>query len=424
VITGYAPAEATLKIFGIFASTEHDDKSPAELVSLPEFRELAELSELTLRDISHRGSPLQDLLVKKGRLSFPEPTRGPPELHLDRSHPFLGQVMKQLPTSFFWDLCRPMSPPWVVEYKQERGVDAGGLGRDFVSELASEVMNPSSGIFRATPNGRNSRGSEQDRLLPVSGMDAKLRYVGALVAIAIVSNLQQPFKFSRIVWDFICRGEVGDVTVADVFLSDLIETVRSCKNEEELQNQHLVFVGPDWSGTERELIAGGADREVDNGDEFIRAFLKFRRVELEGGLRAMRDGFRSVLPLEEIEMFTAEELEKTACGETDVTFDRLKQLIVMERCRVSEWGERLIEALSRLDAGGRSQFLRFVTGVPGLPPVGFPQPRIKVSLMEGTRLPVAHTCFFAIDVWVCSSTDELAKLVKTAITEVGSFEIA
>jgi hypothetical protein len=250
----------------------------------------------------------------------------------------IDQVMAQLPVQSLGVLCRPLETPCIVNYPGEDGSGKPQFARSFVRELAAEFSRPESGIFRFEDGG----------LVPVPGADAKLRYVGAFVAVAVASGIPQPFAFARVVWEYLRSGK---------------------------------------------------------GDE---------------SLRAMKEGFNAVLTPEAVGWLAPSDVEVMACGDTDITSEKLTKLLKVvyrDGESVVEWEERFWEAMGKLDAGGRSKFVRFATGVPGLASFGFKQRRVKVCLGEGSKLPVADLRNLRIDVWVGSSTEELEGMIRTAIED-------
>jgi hypothetical protein len=289
-----------------------------------------------VRKVTFLLSPRRRLITFMGAL--PPVNADLAVFNVENGRPLMDQVMEQLPVQFLGLLCRPWEMPCIVNYPGEDGRRKPQFARDFVRELAVEFGRPESGIFRAGDGG----------LVPVPGADAKLRYVGAFVAVAVASGIPQPFAFSRVVWNYLRNGK---------------------------------------------------------GDE---------------GLRAMKEGFNAILTPEAVGWLAPSDLEVMACGDRDITSEKLAKLLKVvyrDGERVVEWEERFWEAMGKLDAGGRGKFVRFATGVPGLVPFGVKQRKVKVCLHEGSKLPVADLRNLSIDVWVCSSTEELEGMIRTGIED-------
>jgi hypothetical protein len=273
-----------------------------------------------------------------------------------------------------------------------------------------------------TPNGRSG---DQPELIPVPGNDLKLQYAGAIVGLSVTTGFPQPYRFARLVWHFLCTGEVEtkDVYACDKALAEFIGTLRECSNPDDLTALNLNFACEDWAGQLREVVPGGAARMVEweNREKFCCACEQMRIDELRTALAPMRQGFRAIVASARLSWLDASDLKRAICGDTELTAERLKGVIVIEEGR--EYAERFFEVLGRLNTEERTQFLKFVTATSGLPPIGFPQPKISVGIQSGTRLPVAHTCFFSMELYSCSSADEMEKMLKTAIFDAGGFEI-
>ena len=97
----------------------------------------------------------------------------------------LADVYIRSPNDF-----RSRECPFRIVYLNEQGIDAGGLMRDFTSELIRDINEPRIGLFIKTPNGRNHEGKYQECILPspspsISRSDRYYQTIGALISMGI-----------------------------------------------------------------------------------------------------------------------------------------------------------------------------------------------------------------------------------------------
>jgi E3 ubiquitin-protein ligase HECTD2 len=301
-----------------------------------------------------------------------------------KEKPLIDQLIEQVPVSKL-DALRGGNVPWQVEFRGEQGIDAGGLRRELLLELAAEIQRPEIGLFMFTPNGRNG---DQPELIPVPGNDLKLQYAGVIVALSVTTGFAEAYRV-------LCTGEVEkkDVYACDKALAEFIGTLRECSNPDDLTALNLNFACEDWAGQLREVVPGGVAQMVEweNREKFCSACEQMRIDELRTALVPTRHGFRAIVASARLSWLDASDLKRAICGDTELTAERLKGVIVIEEGR--EYSERFFEVLGRLNTEDRTQFLKFVTATSGLPPLGFPQPKITVSIQSGhdfrSRTPVS-----------------------------------
>lgn len=125
---------------------------------------------------------------------------------------------------------------------------------------------------------------------------------------------------------------------------------------------------------------------------------------IEAQVKAFKDGFQSVLPLEMLEIFYDDELDLLLRGSQGCwTVEELSESVHFSHgysplCDQARW---FLEILSELDEQQRGSFLQFLTGSPRLPPggIGALSPKLTVvqrlNNAEGASendLPSVATC--------------------------------
>ncbi len=134
----------------------------------------------------------------------------------------------------------------------------------------------------------------------------------------------------------------------------------------------------------------------------------------------MRRGLACVVPTRALRLCTAHELEVLVAGESEVDLDYLKQHskydgfsgpddVIVKRF----W--RVFSSFSNTDM---AQYVRFAWGRSRLPPRGakWTHPHtLTRSKDRDDRLPIAHTCFFSIELPAYATDERMKQALLTAI---------
>jgi hypothetical protein len=347
----------------------------------------------------------------------------------DQGMSFFDQITEQLPLLdthrlVMRDLVDGDSELWSVKLENERGVDAGGLAREIFAKVCAELMLPQLGLFTLTPNGRRQAGKHQDLLVPMIGANSdRLAYAGVLCAMTIVAQQPQQFKLARLVWEFVKSGEMDIVSIVecDQEMDRIISAVKGCETGDAVEKLGLDFSVGDWSGNAVSL--GPYERvTISNRDEFCRLYIESRKRQITPALVSFRSGFNRIIEAGWLKLFGPLEVEKMVCGERDFPIDRLRKMLGAKEDDAN-W-TRLVTVLGRLSSQERFEFLAFATGSPSLLPDGFEQASISVDFKEGSLMPVSHTCMREIEIYTCSSDDELERMIRKALEFGGTFQLA
>ena len=178
--------------------------------------------------------------------------------------------------------------------------------------------------------------------------------------------------------------------------------------------------------------AGGGARAVTEANKHAFVVLKVRRALVgrrRDALEAIRRGF--VAALRELspeaapflKLFSSTDWRVLLCADDDrLTPDR-----VLDALAFVGWPKRSVvpDALRRsvraFDKDSLRRFLVFATGSPGLPSA----PGFEIQVRAQPRspaLPVAHTCFFHLDIPDYADEGEFVAKLTTAILECGTFD--
>jgi hypothetical protein len=158
----------------------------------------------------------------------------------------IGQFASQYQNSAEF---RSLERPFHVRYAGEKGIDVGGLARDFASELVKDLGEPRVGVFVQTPNARSQVGSFRECLVP--SPDNQLRHperiykaLGGLLAIGLRLGMTQPYTFPPFFWEFLAGGSLRPEHVFEIddmyrrLITDLNNAITSGIDEQTFDAQY------------------------------------------------------------------------------------------------------------------------------------------------------------------------------------------
>lgn len=331
---------------------------------------------------------------------------------------------------------RNKTTPFRIKYKGERGIDAGGLMRDFFTELITDIKTPRVGFFIQTPNGRNHEGNYQDCIVPsplpeISNSERYYRSIGALIAIAIRTEMRQPdLVFPDFFWSFIISGKlkIDDIYEIDKSYKSVTTNLLLSANEmtdEEFENLMSSTTICNLRGNPITIDVGNRRHSSSirlsksNCARFIAICDEFRLNELLNPLSNIREGFWQNLAIEPPPFVTASLLEIMACGDRIISIDALRSAVQFSGVPNTQinyfW-----QVVARMNNEERKKLIHFSTGLNSLSSRG-----LKIDFIGGgqlDRLPTASTCFFSLHLPQYSSADRMYNAFILAINETGTFE--
>jgi len=327
-----------------------------------------------------------------------------------------SQAMRQLGALAPSNL-RKLGRVYTAVFIGEFGHDAGGLYRESYSVYCSELMSPALPLLTRCPNFRNSYGQNRETWLPAPNATFPValdmyKFLGKLMGIAIRNQEYLPLDLPSLVWKQLCGDSVTEDDLAAVDLM-LVESMNKLRNVETLgvdaDSFNMVFMETftvtTMDGRTVELIPGGADIDVtfDTRHKFADLVIQYRLHEVDQQCAAIRAGLGQMIPLRPLTLFNWQELQTMVCGSPTVNVDLLKKCTRYEGLSESdEVVNRFWRVLRSMSESEKSLFLKFVWGRSRLPlsESQFTQP-FKLTRLSHSRpdvaLPVAHTCFFQLD---------------------------
>lgn len=214
----------------------------------------------------------------------------------------------------------------------EAGIDQGGPFKEFMESFLEAGFSPNLNLFTTTTESMNMMypSPTSQYTHPHNGLEL-FRLFGKMLGKAMYEGLLIEVKFAN----FFLSKILGRTVFLDEMRSFDEQVFRNLmflkKYEGDVEDLGLTFsLDEDIFGTHRtiELMRGGRDIEVtkDNRINYIFQVSDYRlNKQIQDQSRAFIEGFRSVIPLPWISIFSPQELHRVMAGD-DVDFGMLAVL--------------------------------------------------------------------------------------------------
>ena len=184
------------------------------------------------------------------------------------------------------------------------------------------------------------------------------------------------------------------------------EDLRICKRS------HVLF----FAGAEVDLIPGGKNIKVnyENRHEFCDLVERNRLKEFDKQVEAIKLGINQVVPLDVINLFTWQQVELLVSGSPkfDIELWKLRTDSSGLSPKTLSLFWKVIESLTPKEQAG---FVRFAWGRSRLPPASEFTTRMRLTSAGAATLPIAHTCFFSVELPDYCNEEEMRHGLLTAI---------
>ncbi len=328
-------------------------------------------------------------------------------------------------------------------------IDAGGPYRDALENMSREIQSPALPMFVRTPNGRTDAGLNRDAFVPRTSSKGLLhaglyRFFGRLCGLAIRSNNLMNLSFPSLVWKPLVGDPVldGDVEAVDNIAFKQIKSIKNLVDtlsdlDFNTQFESYRFTCCQCDGKVVPLVPGGVSKKVtkENYKLYIRCLRKARLEEFDFHCAAIRQGIGEVIPLESLSLFTWKELEMIVCGEgvTKKHIANLRRMTHYSQCSASDKHVQFFWKMMTdvFDDRQRAKFISFAWGRSRLPNTcaeyeqKFKIVRHNASAAAGNadqHYPIAHTCFFQVELPRYSNLEAMCKKFILAIEGCGTID--
>ncbi|UJR33213.1 hypothetical protein I4U23_020668 [Adineta vaga] len=324
---------------------------------------------------------------------------------------------------------------WVV-FDGERGLDYGGLSREWFLILSREMFNPYYGLFEYSAIDNYTL-----QVNPLSGIFNEehikyFRFIGRIIAMAIYHGKLLEAFFIRPFYKMLLSKTI---TLADMESVDreYYQSLKYIVDNDPTDLDLYFVVSEEVLGElrEHELKAGGQHILVtqENKQEYIDLVINYRFVQrITTQMNALKQGFQDILPLEMIKIFDEKEVELliSGLGEINVNDWRMHTAYKGGYTPDNPVIQHFWKAIASFNTEERTRLLQFVTGTSRLPMNGFrelwgssgPQLFTIEKWGDRTKLPRAHTCFNRIDLPPYESYSDLRQKLIQAMEMSEAFE--
>ncbi|XP_029435409.1 E3 ubiquitin-protein ligase NEDD4-like isoform X3 [Rhinatrema bivittatum] len=323
-----------------------------------------------------------------------------------------------------------------IEFESEKGLDYGGVAREWFFLLSKEMFNPYYGLFEysATDNytlqiNPNSGLCNEDHL-------SYFTFIGRIAGLAVFHGKLLDGFFIRPFYKMMLGKQITlkDMESVDseyynslkwILENDPTELdLMFCIDEENFGQTYQVDLKPNGS----EMVVTN-----ENKREYIDLVIQWRFVNrVQKQMNAFLEGFTELIPIDLIKIFDENELELLMCGLGDVDVNDWRQHTIYKNgyCPnhpVIQW---YWKAVLLMDAEKRIRLLQFVTGTSRVPMNGFAElygsngPQLFTIEQWGSpeKLPRAHTCFNRLDLPPYDSFEDLREKLLMAVENAQGFE--
>ncbi|XP_059928323.1 E3 ubiquitin-protein ligase NEDD4-like isoform X3 [Gadus macrocephalus] len=323
-----------------------------------------------------------------------------------------------------------------VEFEGEKGLDYGGVAREWFFLISKEMFNPYYGLFEysATDNytlqvNPNSGLCNEDHL-------SYFKFIGRVAGMAVYHGKLLDAFFIRPFYKMMLQKPITlhDMESVD---SEYFNSLKWILENDPADLDLRFTIDEELFGQthQHELKPGGGDVVVtnDNKKEYIHLVMQWRFVNrIQMQMTAFKDGFYELIPQDLVKIFDENELELLMCGlgDVDVNDWRANTKYKTGYCPTQPLIQWFWKTVLLMDAEKRIRLLQFVTGTSRVPMNGFAElygsngPQLFTIEQWGTRdkLPRAHTCFNRLDLPPYESFEELREKLHIAIENAQGFD--
>jgi len=325
-----------------------------------------------------------------------------------------------------------------VVFTGERGQDAGGLTREWFTEISKQMFNPNLGMFSLSDSGStyypNPKSYVQNNHLNY------FKFIGRVIGKALLEEQYIACSFIKCLYKLMRGVPISWHDIEDYDNTYYKNLKWTLENDATVLEQTFAETIDFFGQTKiHDLIENGRNIPVtnDNKKEYIQNVSFFKLyTSIKEQVDAFLNGFYDCIPRKLISIFDHGEIELLISGLPTVDIDDMRANTdytnYNENSMVIQWFWEVLEEFNNQE---KAEFLQFVTGSSKVPVEGFcalqgmrgPQ-KFNIHKVFGddvNRLPVSHTCFNQLDLPEYSNKELLKERLLYAISEgKGSFQLA
>lgn len=320
-----------------------------------------------------------------------------------------------------------------VVYDNNKTVDHGGPTCDWFTKLAKEIFSQENGYFQCSEKNM----SYQPSCLSCKKSDYLefFKFAGQFIARALIEGICVDAHLTTSFCKQILHREpkLNDLEDADVSLFQGLQWTL----ENDVDPLEMKFEVYDETGNNQTvpLKENGTEINVtnENKKEYVILMANYAlKTKIEKQIEAFVDGFDSLIPHDEIKIFTPNELDLLICGVPKFDIEDFKAHTVYQEPYTADSPviKYFFSAISKWDNDQLIKLLQFITGCSRVTANGFEEfceiagrPITINSGGERNLLPQSHTCVNTLSLPQYENEQELNEKLLIAINQCDSFEI-
>ncbi|XP_015905729.1 E3 ubiquitin-protein ligase SMURF2 [Parasteatoda tepidariorum] len=328
----------------------------------------------------------------------------------------------------------------MVKFKNEEGLDYGGVAREWLYLLSHEMLNPYYGLFQYTRDDIYTLQINHDSSVNPEHL-SYFHFVGRIIGLAVFHGHYIDGGFTLPFYKMLLNKPItlDDIEAVDPELQRSLHWM--------LDNNITTVIDTTFSVEQdsfgeikvHELKPNGKEILVteDNKKEYVRLYVNYRFMRgIEQQFLSLMKGFNELIPQHFLKSFDEKELELVIGGLGKIDLEDWKINTRLKHCNpdtnIVKWFWKAVDSYSEEQ---RARLLQFVTGSSRVPLQGFKAlqgstgaagPRLfTIHLIEASsdNLPKAHTCFNRIDIPPYESYEKLYEKLTQAIEETCGFAV-
>jgi len=344
-----------------------------------------------------------------------------------------------------------------VEFQGEVGLDEGGLTAEMFRLFFEGLVSPEVGLFECSASvaqGTEDHQPEAGEMAPPSrqsegafvpgsmvylpkvgvvGQEEHYRAVGRAVVKCFYEGKRIGSHFANCLYKFLAHGQ--EVKHAKGIEPRALDDLKQWDPEMGSSLDWLLRnTGAEHLGLDFEDIPGHSSQTVSDANKAEFVHMKARYVLVEcrlAQLEAIRSGFwQAMMDLSPeatpfLRLLSSADWSVLLCGEDNLTPEAVTDCLEFrgfpKSSKIPKW---LPQTILQFSPDNLRRFLIFCTGSPSLPPAAS-DTRIGVQYNRPSNsLPVAHTCFFKLDLPDYPDQSIFVEKLMKAIQECATFDRA
>ncbi|CAL6044559.1 Ubiquitin-protein_ligase [Hexamita inflata] len=314
-----------------------------------------------------------------------------------------------------------------VQFKQEDGVDAGGLTREVFPVLIRQMVTEYYWLFRQF---HQFWFPDQTSMLDEKNLVDSCQLIGVVFGICLLNNLQIDDYFPNVFYQLLLTETLTFeqqveylMEIDPEFVQNMVKLLEF-KDQEDLEDilclNFTYVLNIFETPIQYDLIPDGENIAVNGQNVEQYVHLMIRQILLgnknEEIFKNLRIGLRLVIPEFKLKFLTSQEMRFFLCGDTQIDFQQLKKITTYQWPYTEHTTiiKMFWEVLANMSPTKQKQFLKFMFSSPRVPPFGFKKFEI-VRNGDANGYIVAHTCASILDLPEYQTIQELRKKLEFSI---------